>query len=323
MNNNIYQTPIQKRSKAADFRRTARNALRNRWLLAIGIFLLASILGAFSGEISTGFNAKSETKVTVDETVIEQFKEWVLQGEYLELVDYVSNLLWGKLFFAVLALALVSAVFSILFNLFVGGPTAVGYARFNLDLIDAKPDMNGGTALFSGFRTCYLKAVGVRLLLNLIQFAILLITLFPTALISLWILRAGALESDALILRYLIAFLVFSVCSTVTIVLSIIVSYQYRLCTYILAEYPTLGVIDVLKNSRTLMKGNKWRLFCLEFSFLGWILLAMCCTCGLGSIVLSPYMYAAEAAFYDEISGRATAREVEFPSLDFEDYFQN
>ena len=322
MNNNIYQTPIQKRSRAADFRQTARNALKNRWLLAIGIFILASILGAFSG----GFGGDASVNVenqNIDEAMIEQLQAWVLAGEYLEAFDFISNLLWGKLFLAVVVLALASVAFSVLFKLFVGGPTAVGYARFNLDLIDAKPDMNGGTALFSGFRTCYLKSVGVRLLVSLIQFAVSLITVIPAILLCLWIVLAGPLTGDVWILRVLITVLVLFACAIGTIILSVIVSYQYRLCTYILAEYPTLGVIDVLKNSRTLMKGNKWRLFCLEFSFFGWILLTACCTCGLGSIVLSPYMYAAEAAFYDEISGRATAREVEFPSLDFEDYFQN
>ncbi len=321
MNNNIYQTPIQKRSRAADFRRMARNALKNRWLLAVGIFLLASILGAFSG----GFGGDASVNVenqNVDASMLEQFKAWALAGEYMELFDQISMLLWGKLLFVVLITVVISIVFSILFNLFVGGPTAVGYARFNLDLIDGTPNL-GAAPLFSGFRTCYLKSVGVRVLLTLIQFAVSLITVIPAILLCLWIVLAGPLTGDMWILRVLITVLILFACAIGTIVLSVIVSYQYRLCTYILAEYPTLGVIDVLRNSRTLMRGNKWRLFCLEFSFLGWILLAVCCSCGLGSIVLSPYMYAAEAAFYDEISGRATAREVEFPSLDFEDYFQN
>ena len=73
-------------------------------------------------------------------------------------------------------------------------------------------------------------------------------------------------------------------------------------------------------NSRLLMRGNKWRLFCTQLSFIGWGLLASCCTCGLGYLVLYPYFNETLAAFYDEVSQRAAAREVEFPSVNPEDY---
>ena len=70
------------------------------------------------------------------------------------------------------------------------------------------------------------------------------------------------------------------------------------------------------------MKGNKRRLFCLRLSFIGWIFLSVF-TLGIAMIWIAPYMQAAETAFYDEISGRATAKEVEFPSINPEDYFTN
>ena len=88
----------------------------------------------------------------------------------------------------------------------------------------------------------------------------------------------------------------------------------------ILAEYPEISAIDALRNSASLMRGNKWRLFCLQISFIGWVLLAGCCTCGIGVMFLTPYMSAANAAFYDDIANRAAARETEFPSLDPNDY---
>ena len=50
------------------------------------------------------------------------------------------------------------------------------------------------------------------------------------------------------------------------------------------------------------MDGHKWELFCLELSFIGWVLLAGI-TFGVGGIFLAPYMKAAYAAFYrDKIS---------------------
>lgn len=54
------------------------------------------------------------------------------------------------------------------------------------------------------------------------------------------------------------------------------------------------------------MRGHKWELFCLRFSFLGWYFLSLA-TFGLALFYVLPYMNAAEAAFYNEISGRADA----------------
>ena len=50
-----------------------------------------------------------------------------------------------------------------------------------------------------------------------------------------------------------------------------------------------------------IMAGNKWRLFCLQFSFIGWQILCIL-SLGIGFLWLTPYMNAATAAFYDEIS---------------------
>ena len=67
------------------------------------------------------------------------------------------------------------------------------------------------------------------------------------------------------------------------------------------------------------MKGNKWRLFCLYFSFIGWYLL-IGVTFGIAAFWVVPYVHTAEVEFYDEISERSRAGKVEFPSLDPNDY---
>lgn len=81
----------------------------------------------------------------------------------------------------------------------------------------------------------------------------------------------------------------------------IIKTYSYAMSPYILAENPDMSPNEAITASRALMDGNKWRLFCLEFSFIGWGILASL-TCGLGSVPLEPYMASARAAFYREIS---------------------
>ncbi len=82
----------------------------------------------------------------------------------------------------------------------------------------------------------------------------------------------------------------------------IVASYSYAMTGYLLAEYPEMTASEALRRSKELMSGNRWRLFCLQFSFIGWDILSSF-TLGIGNLWLIPYKQAAEAEFYREISG--------------------
>lgn len=86
------------------------------------------------------------------------------------------------------------------------------------------------------------------------------------------------------------------------IVPGIIASYSYAMTGYILAEHPEMTAGEAIAASKEMMSGNRWRLFCLHISFIGWALLCAL-TLGIGSLWLNPYKNVAEAAFYREISG--------------------
>lgn len=58
------------------------------------------------------------------------------------------------------------------------------------------------------------------------------------------------------------------------IIPGIIASYRYSMALFVLAEDPSIGINEAITVSKQMMKGNKWRLFCLGFSFIGWSLLA-------------------------------------------------
>jgi len=92
--------------------------------------------------------------------------------------------------------------------------------------------------------------------------------------------------------------------SLLLVIPGVIAAYRYSMTGYILAEYPEITASEALRRSRELMSGNKWRLFCLQFSFIGWAFLSTL-TLGIGNLFLKPYRQAAEAAFYREISGSA------------------
>jgi len=85
------------------------------------------------------------------------------------------------------------------------------------------------------------------------------------------------------------------------IIPGIIATYAYQMTFYILADNSDMDIIDAIKASRKMMKGHKWQLFCLQFSFIGWAILSAF-TLGIGSLFLAPYIEAATAAFYKQIS---------------------
>lgn len=85
------------------------------------------------------------------------------------------------------------------------------------------------------------------------------------------------------------------------VVPGIIASYRYAMATYILAEHPEMGIMEAIEASKQMMDGNKWALFCLDFSFIGWALLSAC-TLGIGDLFLNPYTRMATAHFYLNLS---------------------
>ena len=90
--------------------------------------------------------------------------------------------------------------------------------------------------------------------------------------------------------------------SLLFIIPGIVAGYSYAMTDYILAEHPELTAGEAIEQSKAMMYGNRFRLFCLQFSFVGWDLLCAL-TLGIGNLWLRPYKQAAEAAFYRDISG--------------------
>ena len=114
------------------------------------------------------------------------------------------------------------------------------------------------------------------------------------------------------VLLYLFTFL----WSLLFVIPGLVKSYSYSMTFYILKDHPEMSATDAITESRKMMNGNKWRLFCLDFSFIGWILLGAL-TCGLLYLMVLPYMYAAHAAFYESLKGAPVEAEaVETPAAE-------
>ena len=249
---------------AEDFRRIARNALTNKWYMAVAVGLGASILGGVS-------SGRPEFKVNIDGNNVSMNFNLAGQTIYSTgtnggISSEVGAWIIGSLGIIFIVALVIAAIYFILGS-FVG----VGYAKFNLNLVDKKE--SAFETLFEYFS--YWKTTAVmRLLRGLYVF--------------LW--------------------------SLLFIVPGIVAGYSYAMTDYILAENPNLTASEAIEQSKTMMYGNRWRLFCLQFSFIGWDILATLAF-GIGHLWLTPYKQAATAAFYREVSGTEYIAEEDIPEM--------
>ncbi len=86
--------------------------------------------------------------------------------------------------------------------------------------------------------------------------------------------------------------------------------YAYSQIFYIIAEDANIGPLDAIRKSKEMMRGNKWKLFCLHLRFIGWALLCIL-TFGIGFLWLAPYMFISNAKFYDDLAHPAVMPEAE------------
>ena len=69
---------------------------------------------------------------------------------------------------------------------------------------------------------------------------------------------------------------------------------------YILAENPGIETKRALELSKKMTDGEKFNIFLLQLSFIGWSILGALCF-GIGSLWVSAYSISSTAIFYDEL----------------------
>jgi len=220
---------------AADYRRIARENLQGKWPLAIGVALLASILGGLI--VGNDFLAELEMKFSNEDLNN--------AGEYLVTLFSTHGLKIG-----------LNSTLNLV-HFILGGVIQLGYAKFLLRQHDHQETM--AKDLFSyfdyfgtGFCQAFLRGLYT----------------------ALW--------------------------SMLFIIPGIVASYRYAMTPYILAENPEMTASEAITASKEMMEGHKWRLFCLDMSFIGWSILCGL-TGNLGYIALNPYTNAARTAFYRDL----------------------
>ena len=106
--------------------------------------------------------------------------------------------------------------------------------------------------------------------------------------------------------------------SLLFVIPGIVKSYSYAMAPYILQDAPDTDWEKCIDESKKMMEGNKWQLFCLDFSFIGWYFVGALCF-GVGVLWVYPYHYLARANFYMALKAKNESpytEPVDFESVD-------
>ena len=138
------------------------------------------------------------------------------------------------------------------------------------------------------------------------------VLVFGCSVLTIAVMRGGATAFQALsgfrwpfrtaalgFLRKLFVFL----WSLLLVVPGVFAAYSYRMAFFLLADHPDWSPWKAIVESKRLMYGHRWRLFCLDISFFGWFLLVGV-TGGIAGIFVIPYHATASAAFYEDLLDR-------------------
>lgn len=192
---------------------------------------------------------------------------------------------------------IVSNLLFIAISIFILEPISIGLYKFMID--SARSNKTDIGALGYCFRSNYKNIVAVLLMKNLVILAYVLVPIIIAATVVIGLFLSGILSGDISTLAMVLSFV-----ASAALVPAIIKSYDYLLVPYILADNADASWRDSLSKSKQMMRGNRWAAFVMQLSFIGWMLLGML-ACSIGIIFVAPYVNAAEAQMYLELSGQS------------------
>lgn len=251
------------------------------------------------------------------------FYLYVLDRSY-DIEDLIRVLLVPRTVAAFLVIQLLITVYQWIMSF--------GYTSYVLRM--ARNEQPNYWNLLDGFRTIG-RAFLVYLLIYIFTTLWSLLFLVPAFIVMLVSALGGPM------LMFLALLLVIAAA-----ILSVIVTYRYRLAVYFLLDNPEMGALAAITESKRAMVGWKGELFIQDLSFLGWWLLlslASLLAFSLGSIFglgvggllsfltvkiaslwFSPYIWGTEANFYDwVVHGRYSYRDNSGPDAGYQSPYSN
>jgi uncharacterized membrane protein len=114
------------------------------------------------------------------------------------------------------------------------------------------------------------------------------------------------------LVAYLLMTLFIVLWTLLFIIPGFVATLSYSQTFFILADDPQLKGSEALRKSKAMMRGNRWKLFCLLWRFFGWFLLGIL-SMGIGFLWIVPYLAATLAHFYNDLKGETEPSVVPGP----------
>lgn len=191
-----------------------------------------------------------------------------------------------------IALGVLSALIPILGQIVVfvvTGALMLGWYGFFLTL-SRRQDAGIGL-LFEGFKQ-FGTAFLAYLLMGLLVFAWALPGIVMLIVTAVATIRHGGPGVGPIFLLVALSFAAF--------IPAVVAQLRYSMTYFVINDTPGMGALDAIRHSTRLMAGSKWKLFCLQFRFIGWALLCLL-SLGIGFLWLTPYIMTSMACFYDDV----------------------
>ncbi|MCL2352567.1 MAG: DUF975 family protein [Firmicutes bacterium] len=90
----------------------------------------------------------------------------------------------------------------------------------------------------------------------------------------------------------------------------IVKAYSYMMTPFILAVYPDVPATAALKLSMRMTQGHKWKLFVMQLSFIGWMILSALTLYILLIFHVGPYMQTTLAGYFVELRDEALRKGI-------------
>lgn len=224
----------------------ARAALKNNWQIALMVALIASLPSLLSQVVAiltqSGMTQTMNTLLTMAESgAAVGDVEAMLQKAGVTAEGYLPSVLVGLL------------------TSFISPFLTLGFLNYTFKLLRGEEDALIGT-VFSR-KNCFFKAIGLNIMITL--------------RIILWMLAGFAVEVLGMVLMlstpesmFGVGMFVMYAGMIVMAVLGIRAAMHYAMATRVLAETPSLGVNQCIRQSVEMMGHRKMLLFSLEISFI-------------------------------------------------------
>ncbi|MDD2375765.1 MAG: DUF975 family protein [Eubacteriales bacterium] len=297
--------------RRSELKDQAKFHLKGKYWMAFLVTIIAGLLAGEGGGSGVGssFNSLNRPGGNANGNFNYGNGSMFFDGQLLEELNWFLN---SPMFQIIIAFVIAAIFFGIAYQIFVAAPIRVGSMRWfsRSRETEGTPSISQMFSLFRSGR--YMGSVSGMLWRGLWLWIWSTLSSLPILAASVYFViysnmivinRQGNgfsvdlnMDSTAGVAGILVL-TAGIILSTVLSIIVVVKSYSYHLVPWILADNPAIGARRALTLSKTLTRGNKFEMFVLDLSFIGWYLLGLLLCC-VGVIFVTPYYTATHTELY-------------------------